>query len=753
MGGAAVGLAGLLAFSYWAALHGASPDEGKPATAAQQATSILKEAIPGDLRGISAAARKLSGIGTEALPVLRESVKKEKGPARLAAAAAVLDLAPEDGPAIAELSRCAREGTGGERTLALGILERRPGPGTLRELSALAESLDPAGKVDAALSWWRAARDPRARRLLLSAAASEDPAVRRAAILAAAQADGAAQVRGDLEALAFEPTAEGRFAQVLLERERLSDLLAAKENANAMGRESMLDEVIDMVQRHYVDERRVSLESLIDAAAEGIAQHLDKHCEYMTPDEVRLRQESFRGEYAGVGAQVMKDEMGYIQIETAFFGGPAYNAGIRAGDRIVKIEATSVQEVTLTEGVKLLRGEPGSKVTIEVMRAGWQKPQAFELTRGTIHRDSVFWDMLPGQIAYLRMTQFGEKTDEEMTAALDDLERRGMKALVVDLRANGGGLLDAAVSITSQFLKTGDLVTYVEGRSPDYGRREEYQAGGAYYYQRVREGGQTRTIPSWLNPAEIESRGMKLPARRMRPGYPVAILVDKGSASASEIFTGAMKAHGRAAVVGTTTYGKGSVQRELPLSRSQRVKGGGAEQARFKMTVAKYYLKDGVSIHGTGVKPDVEAAVPELEGWQFEAYRKLIVDKAFDRLLDGGYAKDKALYEKRMEEGAPADQYPGFAEWAASLKSEVPREALFRFFMLELRKRVANERGKPFAIELPLSEDIPLQRAVVELSSKTGLDLSGVKAYAGWKEKFARLDKEEKEKKEDKQGK
>ncbi len=732
----------LLAFLWMIAALGSVPAAGEadPVSAVLAAADTSVE--PGTLGDLFNRSAGLAALGKGAEPAVRKLLSAERGFDRLAGACALLERAGDDPAAVASLEKAARGNARAEASLAVAVLERFRAAGTVQALSGLARdgSLDAAVRIEAAASWWRVTGHPGARQVMVDLANAPDagPSVRRAAVLGAAEADGISLVRKDLDRIALESTLEGRLARALLARDAAADLAAAKDNPAFLGREKVLEEIIAQVQEHYVDDRRVAVEALFDAAGRGIAEALDKHCEYLTPEEAKLREEMFRGEYAGVGAQVAKDEAGFILIESAFYGGPAHKAGLRTGDRIVKVEGESVQEFSLTEGVKRLRGPIGSPVTIEVARAGFQEPQKFTLTRGTIHRDSVFWEMLPAGVGYLRLVQFGEKSYEEFARALDAMERAGMKGLVIDLRGNGGGLLDAAVAITAQFLPAGSVVTYTEGRSPEYGRREEYQAGGSYWTYHAREGGQVVQVREWLNPDEARKRGARPPAHRMRPDYPIAILIDKGSASASEILSGAMQAHGRAVLVGTTSYGKGSVQREIPLASSRRVKDGVAEQARIKFTIAKYFLKDGVSIHGTGVKPDIESEIPPMEGWKFAAWLKLVNAKAFQKFFDAWYMKDKARYETLLFSGAPEGEFPGYADWAReNAPPGLSPADLFGLFRMELRKRIADEAGKPFPLELPLAEDVPLQRAIVELAGKTGLDLGGVKEYAPFKDTFS----------------
>ena len=246
-------------------------------------------------------------------------------------------------------------------------------------------------------------------------------------------------------------------------------------------------------------------------------------------------------------------------------GTPAYRAGLQTGDRIIKIDGLATKDLQLSDAVKRMRGKPGSKVTITVAREGWSEPKDVELVREQIRVQSVRAHDLGGGIAYIKLRQFQEQSPGDMATALEKAAKAGMKALVLDLRNNPGGLLTAAVEVTEEFVDDGKLVVYTEGRVRNQNMRFSAHAKKSY------------------------------------PNLPMVVLVNQGSASASEIVAGALQDWGRAIVVGTPTFGKGSVQTIIPLS----------DGSGLRLTTAKYYTPKGRSIHGKGIAPDIVVELPK----------------------------------------------------------------------------------------------------------------------------------------------
>jgi carboxyl-terminal processing protease len=324
----------------------------------------------------------------------------------------------------------------------------------------------------------------------------------------------------------------------------------------------LFTEVLSIVQNQYVDE--VPPKELIYSAIKGTLRGLDPHSSFLDPDSYREMQVETSGSFGGLGIEItLKDDV--LTVVAPIEGTPAYRAGLHTGDRIVKIDGLSTKDMQLADAVKRMRGKPGTKVTISIVREGWTEPKDFEITREQIRVQSVRSHDLGGGIAYIRLRQFQEQTPHDLETTLDKHQKAGMKALVLDLRNNPGGLLTAAVEIAEKFIDDGKLVVYTEGR--------------------------------------VRNQNMRFSAhaKKGRTSFPMVVLVNQGSASASEIVAGALQDWNRAMVVGTQTFGKGSVQTIIPLS----------DGSGLRLTTAKYFTPKGRSIHGKGIGPDIVVEVPK----------------------------------------------------------------------------------------------------------------------------------------------
>ncbi len=324
----------------------------------------------------------------------------------------------------------------------------------------------------------------------------------------------------------------------------------------------LFTEVLSIVQNQYVDE--VPPRDLIYSAIKGTLRGLDPHSSFLDPESYREMQVETSGSFGGLGIEItLRDDV--LTIVAPIEGTPAYRAGLQTGDRIIKIDGLATKDLQLSDAVKRMRGKPGSKVTITVAREGWSEPKDVELVREQIRVQSVRAHDLGGGIAYIKLRQFQEQSPGDMAAALEKAAKAGMKALVLDLRNNPGGLLTAAVEVTEEFVDDGKLVVYTEGRVRNQNMRFSAHAKKSY------------------------------------PNLPMVVLVNQGSASASEIVAGALQDWGRAIVVGTQTFGKGSVQTIIPLS----------DGSGLRLTTAKYYTPKGRSIHGKGIAPDIVVELPK----------------------------------------------------------------------------------------------------------------------------------------------
>jgi carboxyl-terminal processing protease len=399
----------------------------------------------------------------------------------------------------------------------------------------------------------------------------------------------------------------------------------ATETENVYEEIRLMMRVMERVRQDYVDGEKVTYSELIQAAMKGMLSTLDPHSEFMDARKYTDLKNDTEGAFGGVGIVVgMRDN--FLTVVAPMEDSPAYEAGILAGDRIVKIEGRTTEKITLPEAVRKLRGEPGSKVTITVQRRTDEQTGEdtdHTLTRAIIKVDTVKdlngrreFPLNDDKVGYVRITQFGEHTTEELREALDKMEEAGMEGLVIDLRNNPGGLLDQAVKVCDIFLPDDQLIVSTEGRNGRL-KGEEYKATGKDEY----------------------------------PDLKIAILVNKWSASASEIVSGCLQDVKRAFVIGETTFGKGSVQSIMPLN----------DGSALRLTTAKYYTPSHKVIHEKGITPDsiVSLSAEEEEALflkrlvgGFESLNEdqrakveAVRDVQLDRALD--YLKGQILYPER----------------------------------------------------------------------------------------------------------
>lgn len=375
-------------------------------------------------------------------------------------------------------------------------------------------------------------------------------------------------------------------------------------------------DVLGLLQKEYVEER--SSKDLVYGAIKGMLETLDPHSAFMPPSTYKEMQEETKGRFEGLGIEItVKD--GILTVVSPIEDTPAFKAGIVAGDQIVKIDGEITKNLSLMDSVKRMRGPKGSKVTITIMREGLPKPKDFTLIRDVIPVRSVRQELLEGHFGYIRLTQFQEKTDAEFDKAmkaLEDESKGTLKGLILDLRNNPGGLLDQAVKIGDRFIDSGIIVS-MDGRR--------------------------------------ENQKMKFYAHPQGtlPPYPLVVLINGGSASASEIVAGAVQDHGRGILLGTQTFGKGSVQTIFPLK----------DGSGLRLTTARYYTPSGRSIQAKGVTPDIVVKPIRPEEEKEVAAPKLPTERDLERhLMDVEKevpskepAKEKEKTKEEAKEKKPAD--------------------------------------------------------------------------------------------------
>ncbi len=340
----------------------------------------------------------------------------------------------------------------------------------------------------------------------------------------------------------------------------------------------LFSEVFGRIKTDYVEP--VTDRKLLKEAINGMVTGLDPHSAFLDQDAYRDLQVGTQGEFGGLGIEVGAED-GFVKVISPIEDTPAFHAGVKAGDLIIKLDGTSLKGISLSDAVKRMRGKPGSEVKLTVLRKGEQQPLEFVVRRDVIHVKSVKARMVEPGYGLVRITQFQEHTGESLVAAIDKLYKDSnghLKGLILDLRMNPGGLLNSAVAVSSAFLPKDSLVVYTDGRTEDAKMRL------------------TANRENYLRGAFKQDYIAKLPAAVK--SVPMVVLVNGASASASEIVAGALQDHHRATILGTQTFGKGSVQTILPLPDNQAV----------KLTTALYYTPSGRSIQAKGITPDIVVA-------------------------------------------------------------------------------------------------------------------------------------------------
>jgi len=340
---------------------------------------------------------------------------------------------------------------------------------------------------------------------------------------------------------------------------------AAQGGGNDYQSIELFTDVLSIVKKSYVEE--VDTKKLVYGAINGMLTSLDPHSSFMPPDTYKEMKIDTKGAFGGLGIEITVKE-GILTVISPIEDTPAFKAGIKAGDQILKIDDKFTKDLTITDAVKRMRGIKGTKVTITIMREGFDKTKEFVLERDIIQVKSVKYKVLDDGYGYVRISQFQEKTDDDLEKALHALqgEQKALNGLVLDLRNDPGGLLDQAVRVSEHFVEEGKLIVYTEGREKDSQMRFTSRKGNK------------------------------------QGSYPIVVLINSGSASASEIVAGCLQDHKRAVVMGTQSFGKGSVQTIIPLS----------DNSGLRLTTARYFTPSGRSIQAKGITPDIVAEKVEI---------------------------------------------------------------------------------------------------------------------------------------------
>ncbi|MBN1420092.1 MAG: HEAT repeat domain-containing protein [Planctomycetes bacterium] len=721
------------------------------------------------LERVWAAVVDLEDLGTEALPPIREASKDPDPKVKLVCAKALLTLGQRDDAYILLRGLVAEDYPTEVRIAAIRMLQGAGDPGlAARLVGVLKGTQDPFLRIAACRTLWdirRSITDPalarqatsdsvRALRELLD---SQDRDVQSDAAFALGEIGylvAEPRVKRILASLANEPTSRGSRARLILEIERLAREreasanpfdLSAKEALEAKEAEirklqqeiddlrdiagktgtaghPLLSSIVELVRAFYVEPDKIDLNRLYVEAAKGFVESIDPFSSYMDPEETRSFEESISGEYGGIGAHVQLDRAGYLLILKPIYGAPAYDAGLRSRDRILEVEGVLTKGKRLEEIVKYLKGKPGTQVRVKVYRRGWPKPREFQIDRKLVQLPSVLHRLLPGNVGYIQLRQFGEGSAIDMERAMRDLEGRA-RGFILDLRENPGGLLNIAVRIVDMFVGADPRPIVVQK-----GREDGLP---------IQRQNATEEEPQWIQ-------------------IPLVILVDGMSASAAEIVAGALQDYGRATIVGKRTFGKGSVQRLFdlePRASLDRLLGG---PSKLRLTVQYYYLPSGRSIHAErdasgrvlpgkegGIVPDIEVAQSILPLWKLEELSALIesgdLNAYADKLCKDNLALARSLFDEG--DGYQTSRYPGFDAFFQGLKTHLEPDDVRIAVRDAIRRRLQDVEGRE--IPCDFQEDDQLERGILALLSRMGKDPASIPSYAPFASKTFRANEDD----------
>ena len=695
---------------------------------------------------------RIEELGKPAIPALKSRLAAENEKTRLGCAKALLGLGDSAArrEALKTLGDLAEKSKDRDIKIdAIGVYGLAGDPDDIidRLEGQLDSETDPGILISLAVCLWDVDNLASARNKLLDLLGSRDSAVSQEAALALAESgnydDG--RVKNTLRRLRNEPTPRGRRADLLyrlmklekqlddrlfkgaavpegtnmkklLEKkeERISSLEARLEKMELAGPgggtqargDKLLEEIISKVQKLYVDKDKTTRERLVRAAVKGMVRSLDDHSVFMEAEDSKSFQEDIKGRYAGIGTQITKVPGGPLEVLRPIYGGPAYKAGILSGDLIIEVEGQRSAKLEMDAVKDLLRGPSGTEVHLKVLRRGWSEAREFTFRRATIKVSSVLHEALPGQVGYIKLNQFGGSSAEEFTKALEDLEKDGLKGLIIDFRNNPGGYLPVAEKIADLFVRGKLPIVTQKGLASE-------------------DGPERSTFPT----------------EKARTGYPIVCLVNEHSASASEVVSGCLQDYDRATLVGQRTYGKGSVQRLVGVDSEKG--------AMLKITVQYWYLPLGRCINTIrnekglvtkkgGVEPDVKVPqkVPAL--WRLEERRSLRSNEA---LLEYTEKHLDALRPVATlgDRGDPS-RYPELGKVLAAVETKGTEADVRQVIRNILRRKLEDERGRQFALDL--QEDLQLQQGVLSLLKAMRKNPAEIAEYA-WIKPLPAPEKEE----------
>ena len=645
------------------------------------------------------ASSRLEQLGKKVVPLIKQKLETCSEIARVGCAKVLINLGQRDF-SIRLLLNILKTGIDDNARIKACTLIGLHGDFELEDelLKILENIFFPKLKIELAKTLWEISHNPKATKILKNFLTSDDKELKFCAAIALGEIGNVLSAKLVLTELESEPSYRGRFAKMLLHYDRLVNSYEKrlskkfKTDKKEITKYPFLDEVIKKIKEHHIKGNKFNTKFFIDAAVKGIMAKIDAHSRFWTREEWdNFVKTAIKEGYVGIGVYTNFYDDKFMIVSPIYWG-PSYKAGIRSKDQILEIDGWKVQGKPLKDIVNRIKGKEGTKVKLKIYRKGWTKAKIFEIIRSQIKIPNIYHRKLPGDIGYIKITQFARKTVQNFEQALNQLENKKIKGLIIDLRDNTGGWLTSAVDIVDKFLNRGKLIVYSKGRKD---RKHSYFST------------QNNT----------------------HPNYPLVILVNSSSASASEIVAGTLQYYKRAKIIGMRTFGKGSVQ--TPLELDNRPK------ARLKLTIAMYYLPDGRCIHNerdlegniikhNGIAPDVEVKIKDED--ENEEKIKLEKENAFYKYIKQYYLTNKNLfYDLAKNDQLSTKQYPDFENWYQSLKIKASKQEVRKWLREEIRRYVADIRGKEFICDY--IEDKILQKGIMEILKKISNNPSSIKEY------------------------
>lgn len=727
-------------------------------TLQEEVSAILSRADAGDIEQVWQLGLQLSDLdgAEDALAqAIAAAADQAEDLGRLAAATGLRDLAdsPVFGRQILDILKpvCA-SGSTEARIAALAMLGdanlfERHSKTEIQELLSTtvnSELIDPRLRIEAARALWRIGDDQQkisAKSTMRDFLMSRERELQVQASLALAgdmNAEDTNECWQIIRDIFEQPTPEGRLARSLIDRqeqsrlwrERFRKVFADLDRADSGDNDqyTLLTELMARAHAMHIRGEDFDDKEMIENAAKGLMRSLDPHSSYFTSDEFQRFFFDLTREYGGIGAFVGFDPEGAFSVVRPIYAGPAYAKGLRSGDRILQVDGWDTSGHSSDEIIARLKGKPGTPVILQISRPGMQEAQDVDITRAEIQVPSVNSEMLPGKIGYLELVTFGKNTGQELKDAIVALQADGARGLILDVRNNTGGYLLAARSVVEQFVAGEKLVAYTQGRAA--ADREEFF---------------TRNVA-------------------IAADLPLAVITNRFSASAAEIVAGALQDHERAAIVGERSFGKGSVQRMMPLRSDpgedytdennngqhddweeyQDRNGNGKYDVgpHIKLTVARYHLPSGRSLHKEvgvggrilnsdwGIMPDRVIGLREIkpeDAWKNAEIFDLFNRNVFRDYVDTHRENNLELFVELAEgDQGETDRYPEFESFYENLGTNLPKNDVRRWLRYLIRDSVADARGKAYAGSRAVGdfqEDAQLQEGMRVIFEKLGEDI------------------------------